>query len=791
MLASIRIRLKRRHLFTLLLLSTVLLIQSAQLIPFSSQSMLPTSQSTNQSDSMAEGATSTSTTFSNISIPADWPSWRTQIAHIPPPQAGCFTVAYPSTIWQPIQCVSAHAPPLQPSPATVGGASSAGVGNGIDEVAQSSGTKIGSSIGTFATTGLTSETDVCVGPPPFCTSGGEGTNAYSLQINSQFFTTSTTYTGSKSTTGWEQFVFYNSPSVNVECNCGVVYIQYWLILYHSSYGTCPSTGPPGGSGWMQSGSDCYANSPLLGTPLEAATNLASLTLEGFSDYGSSGNDVNMLCVSGGSCYSVTVTEQVLNLNLNWFDSEFNVFGASDGSQAQFNSGAGITVTNTLKDQSAHVIVPSCVNTGYTGETNNLDLVSCFSNKNGQIAFTESNVSPCSDEFSYANVAALQSAGWTVTNPSYVSVDGSTVQLDNDGTTGAVISRSCPAMLNWRVEARGEWVGRTYGTLSIVATTTYHSYNWLLDGQLVQYSLSRDGTKVITQSGYSPQLNVYATFAVQKYGNSITVYANGNFIATYTETDTRTDPLIGIGINSGFITTSKYDYIHVTSPTFETLSILSGFTSDSTGSILLETGDIAISPHGTKPPGVGYQQGRDTTPLGFISGMLSNTQPNSFDTNPNNFDTSGRPIGSWSLIMAVGGPFGNAVPHYYETTTTTADNAPVSFSQSGGNDMWTDRNGNVVASVPVSSVSVPPGTSDVFAIQILRDSGGRLVVLMYGTSYLGVWAAAYYFKYVIYPNISAYTNNYYIIRWTDASSGQYADFIPDSGDAFTVIAQGTA
>jgi len=83
--------------------------------------------------------------------------------------------------------------------------------------------------------------------------------------------------------------------------------------------------------------------------------------------------------------------------------------------------------------------------------------------------------------------------------------------------------------------------------------------------------------------------------------------------------------------------------------------------------------------------------------------------------------------------------------------------------------------------------VPPGNSDVFTIEVLQDSGGRLVVLMFGTTYMGTWAAAYYFKYVLYPNIASYTNGYYLIRWTDASSGPAADFIPDGGDTFKILA----
>ena len=63
----------------------------------------------------------------------------------------------------------------------------------------------------------------------------------------------------------------------------------------------------------------------------------------------------------------------------------------------------------------------------------------------------------------------------------------------------------------------------------------------------------------------------------------------------------------------------------------------------------------------------------------------------------------------------------------------------------------------------------------------------MVVLMFGTTYMGTWAAAYYFKYILYPGISNYTNGYYIIRWTDATTGPSANGVPDSGDTYTILA----
>jgi len=413
------------------MLSTCLLISNPQSAPLSRQSLVKAPNSPNPSDTMGTN-TFTSASISNQSIPPNWPAWNARISNIPVQQAGCFVAAYPSTVWEQIQCVPAPSIPLRPSPATVGGASSAAVGNGNDEVAHApSGTLIGSSIGSFQTSGLTSETDNMF-----------GANAYGLQVNSQTFATSTTpYTGGHPLTcvfpfyvcGWEQFVYVTDPGGQYVT---ATYIQYWLINYYTAYGVCPSTAPPGGGfngvPWANSGGSCVSNSPGTSTPLEAATNLSSLNLRGYANFGNS-NDEVMFCISGGNCYAVSITEQVLNLYQNWQYSEFNVFGYGALSQANFNSGTTITVTNTLKDQSGNVIIPSCVNTGYTGETNNLNLGSCSSNGNGQIVFTESNLSPVvvsTDKSTYTQGDFLQYTGTGLTP--YGSVYAC-LSTDNDGS----------------------------------------------------------------------------------------------------------------------------------------------------------------------------------------------------------------------------------------------------------------------------------------------------------------------------------------------------------------------
>ena len=83
----------------------------------------------------------------------------------------------------------------------------------------------------------------------------------------------------------------------------------------------------------------------------------------------------------------------------WCQAEFNVFGLVGGSQAQFNAGTTITVTNALNLAFGPPISASCPappkGMGTTGESNNLNLGSTcsvsvlpVSNRN-QISFTES------------------------------------------------------------------------------------------------------------------------------------------------------------------------------------------------------------------------------------------------------------------------------------------------------------------------------------------------------------------------------------------------------------------
>jgi hypothetical protein len=282
-------------------------------------------------------------------------AWRDAIGRTPVPQEGCFTAAYPSLAWHQVACKVAPARPYVPR----SGGAGFTVGNGNDYSAVVTGL-ISTTVGTFPTiTGLKKE------------KGAGVKNAYSLQINSQFFASPTCSGASNPSKclGWEQFVYSTT---------GAAFMQYWLIDYNA---TCPS------GGWMKYSTDCYRNSAAVGVPAEVITELSTLKLSGTAI--SNGTDT-LVFTTSTRAYTTTGSDSVVDLGAFWNASEWNVIGDGGGSQAVFNKGTSITVNIALTDGST--AAPTCeAHDGTTGETNNLTLGACTASGGAtpSVQFTES------------------------------------------------------------------------------------------------------------------------------------------------------------------------------------------------------------------------------------------------------------------------------------------------------------------------------------------------------------------------------------------------------------------
>ncbi len=313
------------------------------------------------------------TTLSMLSLAssssaANQQSWAKTMQHTPTPSSGCFKSSYPSTAWRQVPCSKANLtslPALAPS-----------VGSGNDYSASASSNYIGYANGMFTSvSGITGEKD-SANP---CGNGvGTCSDYFTLQLNPNTFRSSSScpgysgYNGSRADNFycWEQFVFYANGGSN-----GTAAIWYILVNYYLNNRNCAITPPPNSSDWGPYGNDCYSHTDPIDTPIESATNLASLSLAGSSAYAGSNNDEVVFCdFSVPECDSFSNTDTVLNLYQSWQIAEFNVFGAGEGSGALF-SGSGSTMSVTIQDNletgSGSVITPLCWGAAYTAEWNNL------------------------------------------------------------------------------------------------------------------------------------------------------------------------------------------------------------------------------------------------------------------------------------------------------------------------------------------------------------------------------------------------------------------------------------
>ncbi len=283
--------------------------------------------------------------------------WRGAMSQNPPSTEGCFNAAYPSPVWERVEC-TLSVPRSHPTPRILQGGSANVVGNGRDWAAGATGLIVAAHGEFLNVTNVTSEESVAV------RGGGGilGANEYSLQLNSNSNATTSVCAGHPRCTVWQQFIYSTDLVRNGQAG---VFIQYWLINWGRA--ACPR-------GFRDSGNSCFKNSAIVAVPDMNITDLGKLQLQGTAVPG--GNDM-VFFSNETHVYSLKAKDSVLDLGMVWTQAEFNVVGNAGGSQADFNKGASVDVAVLIEDGSA--AAPHCLrNQGTTGETNNLKLGPCIS-----------------------------------------------------------------------------------------------------------------------------------------------------------------------------------------------------------------------------------------------------------------------------------------------------------------------------------------------------------------------------------------------------------------------------
>ena len=259
--------------------------------------------------------------------------------------------------WQSVACQVAPEVPFGPSP---GAPAPSTVGDGTDYSAVTTGALFDNVTGSFPSIspGISEKGVVPVKGSPTMA------NTFSLQLNSSFFSSPKgACAGARKPSkclAWQQFVLSTSPDSKPAAQ-PALFMQYWLIHYAAN---CPT-------GWLSYGNDCYTNSSSISTPVVTASELNTVSLEGTAKAG--GTDRAILTV-GTKVYAVSNSDSKVDLASNWTTAEFGLYGDGNGTPATFGSDTTLLVETATDNGTA--VAPSCSDTngGYTGETNNLSLV---------------------------------------------------------------------------------------------------------------------------------------------------------------------------------------------------------------------------------------------------------------------------------------------------------------------------------------------------------------------------------------------------------------------------------
>lgn len=161
--------------------------------------------------------------------------------------------------------------------------------------------------------------------------------------------------------------------------------------------------------------------------------------------------------------------------------------------------------------------------------------------------------------------------------------------------------------------------------------------------------------------------------------------------------------------------------------------------------------------------------RDSVSVKMVFDMFENQQIELYyQLNDPWVDSQGCPrpdvIGSGKYVVLFGGPFSQASVKYYEDTRQ----APVVFRLNDTYVWWETMGGEILEETVMARLEFDEH-HDIFLIEFFTDSHGRGVFVFYGYGWRGTWAAALYFRKVIYAEISEYTKPYYIFKWVDTNN----------------------
>jgi hypothetical protein len=191
----------------------------------------------------------------------------------------------------------------------------------------------------------------------------------------------------------------------------------------------------------------------------------------------------------------------------------------------------------------------------------------------------------------------------------------------------------------------------------------------------------------------------------------------------------------------------------------------------------------------KPTGTVFAQFIDATAAALMWGLCTDGVLY-WDIDPTEVNqATGQTVLAGHEIMS-GGPIVNGPVRYYEGNKI----APVYYKTVSGKANFFSTEGTPGTGDDVQLVNaelawgeVGP-SKDIFVVELFMKPGTiadpEYVVISYGYAGRGTLAASVWFKTVVEPNLSGFTDPYYIVQWDDDNSNGHPD-IPGT-DTYTVL-----
>jgi hypothetical protein len=175
---------------------------------------------------------------------------------------------------------------------------------------------------------------------------------------------------------------------------------------------------------------------------------------------------------------------------------------------------------------------------------------------------------------------------------------------------------------------------------------------------------------------------------------------------------------------------------------------------------------------------------DWTASAFISTKIDGfTEAQDSDEGLVNSDGSLNCAPGCSLVT-FGGPIVNVLVYYYESKGI----APIAHStvpgSAGTEEPWSQWYLADGTSIPETDFE-PDEHNDLFLLEVFKDEEDRNVLIAYGITWKGSYAAGKYFEAEIYPRLDEYPYEWIIVKWHDANQDGFVNG-PDNGDNYTLI-----